>query len=178
MKMKMKSIFKKVAIVAIALVTMSVAAGAQEKSDMAAGGNLVLGLGDSFTNIGIGAKFQYNVTNPLRLEGSFTYFLKKDNLTMWDLSVNAHWLFPVADKITVYPLVGLGILNYGYDYSIDLGEYGSYGDSGSTSDIAFNLGGGIDYKLTDKLVLNAELKYKISDQWDRLLLSVGLAYKF
>ncbi|GHV48630.1 hypothetical protein FACS1894181_04920 [Bacteroidia bacterium] len=165
----MKSIFRKVAIVTIALVTMSVAAGAQEKGDMAAGGNLVLGSGDSFTNIGIGAKFQYNVTTPIRLEGSFTYFLKKDYLTMWDLSANAHWLFPVADKITVYPLAGLGILNYG-------SSYGSY--SASTSDIAFNLGGGIDYKLTDKLILNAELKYKISDTWDRLLLSAGLAYKF
>lgn len=165
----MRSIFRKVAVMAIALVTMSVAVNAQEKGDMAAGGNLVLGSGDSFTNYGIGAKFQYNVTNPLRLEGSFTYFLKKDNLTMWDLSANAHWLFPVAGKITVYPLAGLGILNYG-------SSYGGY--SASSSDIAFNLGGGIDYKLTDKLVLNAELKYKISDQWDRLLLSAGLAYKF
>ncbi|GHT28410.1 hypothetical protein AGMMS49574_02650 [Bacteroidia bacterium] len=174
----MKSIFRKVAVMAIALVTMSVTVNAQEKGDMAAGGNLVLGSGDSFTNIGIGAKFQYNVTNPLRLEGSFTYFLKKDYLTMWDLSVNAHWLFPVADKVTVYPLAGLGILNYGYDYSVDLGEWGSVGGSGSTSDIAFNLGGGIDYKLTGKLILNAELKYKISDTWDRLLLSAGLAYKF
>jgi outer membrane protein X len=172
------SILRRVAIVAIALVTMSVVAQAQEKGDMAAGGNLVLGSGDSFTNIGIGAKFQYNILTPLRLEGSFTYFLKKDYLTMWDLSANAHWLFPITDKITVYPLAGLGILNYGYDYSVDLGEWGSYGSSGSTSDIAFNLGGGIDYKLTDKLILNAELKYKISDMWDRLLLSAGLAYKF
>ena len=165
----MKSIFRKVAVMAIAVLSMSVAVNAQEKGDMAAGGNLVLGSGDSFTNYGIGAKFQYNVTNPLRLEGSFTYFLKKDNLTMWDLSVNAHWLFPVADKVTVYPLAGLGILNYG-------SSYGGY--SASTSDIAFNLGGGIDYQLTDKLILNAELKYKISDTWDRLLLSAGLAYKF
>jgi outer membrane protein X len=171
---QMKSIFRKVAIVAIAVFTMSVAVSAQEKGDMAAGGNLVLGLGDSFTNYGIGAKFQYNVTNPLRLEGSFTYFLKKDYLTMWDLSVNAHWLFPVADKITVYPLAGLGILNYSTD--LGLGAYGV--KDASKSDVAFNLGGGIDYKLTDKLILNAELKYKISDRWNRLLLSAGLAYRF
>jgi hypothetical protein len=65
----------------------------------------------------------------------FTYFLKKDNLTMWDLSANAHWLFPIADKVTVYPLAGLGILNYG-------SSYGGY--SASSADIAFNLGGGVD----------------------------------
>ncbi|MDR1226264.1 MAG: porin family protein [Prevotellaceae bacterium] len=165
----MKSILRKVAVMAIAIMTMSVAAGAQEKGDMAAGGNLVLGSGNSFTNYGIGVRFQYNVTNPFRLEGSFTYFLKKDNFTMWDLSANAHWLFPVTDKITVYPLAGLGILNSG-------ANYGFY--SASKSDIAFNLGGGIDYRLTDSLILNAELKYKISDWWDRLMLSAGLAYKF
>jgi hypothetical protein len=28
---------------------------------------------------------------------------------MWDLSANAHWLFSVSDKITVYPLAGLSI---------------------------------------------------------------------
>jgi outer membrane protein X len=176
----MKSIFRKVAIVAIAVLSMSVAVNAQEKGDMAVGGNLVLGSGDSFTNYGIGAKFQYNVMNPLRLEGSFTYFLKKDYVTMWDLSVNAHWLFAVADKITVYPLAGLGMLGTKVSVpSIDLGEWGNYGGgSASDSEIGFNLGGGIDCKLTDKLILNAELKYKIGSNWNRLLLSAGLAYKF
>jgi outer membrane protein X len=176
----MTSILRKVAIVAIALVTMSVAANAQEKGDMAAGGNLVLGSGDSFTNYGIGAKFQYNVMNPLRLEGSFTYFLKKDYVTMWDLSVNGHWLFPIADKITVYPLAGLGILGSRASVPvINLGGFGSYGGgSASNSDLALNLGGGADFKLTEKLFFNAELKYKFSDNWDRLLLSAGIAYRF
>ncbi|MDR0395440.1 MAG: porin family protein [Tannerella sp.] len=172
----MKNVFlKRVAVTMIAVLTMSVAAQAQEKGDMAVGANLVLGSGDSFTNYGVGAKFQYNVLNPLRLEGSFTYFLKKDYTTMWDLSVNGHWLFPIADKITVYPLAGVGILNYGYDF--DLGGWGVKA-SGSTSDFAFNLGGGIDLKLTDQLIFNAEVKYKISDVWDRLLVSAGIAYKF
>jgi hypothetical protein len=35
----MKSIFRKVAVMAIAVFTMSMAANAQEKGDMAAGGN-------------------------------------------------------------------------------------------------------------------------------------------
>ena len=93
---------------------------------------------------------------------------------MWDLSVNAHWLFPVAPQITVYPLAGLGIL--GSSYSIDLGPFGDYG--GSDSEVGFNLGGGVDFNLTDKLFLNAELKYKIGNTWDRLLLSAGVGYRF
>jgi outer membrane protein X len=137
------------------------AANAQEKGNMAVGGNLVL-----FS--GVGAKFQYNLTNPLRLfnvakplrlEGSFTYF-PDNNFSSWDLSANGHWLFTVADKITVYPLAGLGILN-GSGYS----------------DFFVNIGGGVDYTLTDKLILNAELKYKISN-WDDWQVSAGLAYRF
>ena len=177
----MKSVFlKRMAIVVIAVLTMSVAVNAQEKGDMAVGGSLVLGSGDSYSNVGIGAKFQYNVMTPLRLEGAFTYFLKKDNVSMWDLSVNAHWLFPVTPQITVYPLAGLGILGSKVSVpSIDLGPIGSFGGgSASESEVGFNLGGGIDFNLTDKLFLNAELKYKIGNTWDRLLLSAGVGYRF
>jgi outer membrane protein X len=182
----MKKVFRKVAIAAIAVLTMNVAAQAQEKGDMAAGANLVLGSGNSFTNFGIGAKFQYNILNPLRMEASFTYFLPKQVVagfsewkrSMWDFSVNAHYLFPVANKITLYPLAGLGFLGTKVSYESDLGELGNYSSSTSVSEFGFNLGGGIDLKLTEALILNAELKYKISGIWSRLLVSVGLAYKF
>ena len=169
-KMK-KLLLKKMVIVAITLLTINVAANAQEKGDMAVGGNLTLGTGNSLTNFGIGAKFQYNVTNPLRLEGSFTYFLKKDLISMWDLSANGHWLIPLTDNIVVYPLAGLSILGV----AVDLGILG-----GSASDNTFgvNLGGGIEFKLTDKLVLNAEPKYRIGNHWSRFFISAGLAYRF
>ncbi|GHT08001.1 hypothetical protein FACS189426_02580 [Bacteroidia bacterium] len=64
----------------------------------------------------------YSFMQSLRkLEGSFTYFLPKKqgvsglaetSVSMWDLSVNAHYLFSVADKISVYPLADLGILGF------------------------------------------------------------------
>ena len=167
--------FKRAAIVIIAALTFSISAGAQEKGDMAAGGNFVLGAGDSHTNFGLGAKFQYNVITPLRLEGSFTYFFKKNFISMWDVSVNAHYLFHVADKITVYPLLGIGILGTKVDFGDEI--YG-FGGSASASNFGANLGGGIDYRLTDKLILNSELKYKVGGDWNRLLWSVGVAYKF
>jgi outer membrane protein X len=164
-KMK-KKFFSRVAIAAIAMFTISMTAVAQEQGDMAVGGNLVLGTGESYTNIGIGAKFQYNVLEPLRLEGSFTYFLEKDYLSMWDLSVNSHWLLPVADNIKVYPLAGLGIMSFnvnGFD---------------STTKFAISLGGGVDFNLTEAIFLNAEAKYKIIEDYNRLLLSVGIGYRF
>ena len=177
----MKKVFK-MAIVAIAAVTMSVAAQAQQKGDMAAGGHLAIGSGDSFTNVGIGGKFQYNVTDPIRLEGSLTFFLPKKEgvpgfeakLSFWDLCVNGHYLFPVNDRITVYPLAGLGI--QGWKSKIDIAGYGSGSTTGS--DVCFNLGGGIDLKLTDVLSLNGELKYRVVKDWDRFIISAGITYKF
>jgi outer membrane protein X len=168
------------AIAAVAAVSMSMAASAQEKGDMAVGGNLAQGFGDGYSNLGIGAKFQYNVIKPVRLEGSFTYFFKNDLLNMWDMSVNGHYLFPVANKLTVYPLAGVSILNSRVDIpGFDFGELGSYGGgSASNSEFGVNFGGGIDFKLTDRLILNAETKYKIGDTWDRLILSAGIAYRF
>jgi outer membrane protein X len=183
----MTSIIKKAAIVIIAT-TMSVAAFAQEKGDMAAGGNLAIGMGDEITNIGIGGKFQYNVTDPIRLEGSLTFFLPRKygvsgfaetKVSFWDFSVNGHYLFPVADQITVYPLAGLGI--QGWKTKTDAGEWSGYipgGGNNSGSDVCINIGGGVDFKLTDQLSLNGEMKYRISGDYNRFIISIGAAYKF
>ena len=181
----MKNVFK-MAIVAIAAVTMSVAAQAQQAGDMAAGGHLAIGMGDNFTNVGIGGKFQYSVTDPIRIEGSLTFFLPKKEgvaglseakLSFWDFCVNGHYLFPVSDQFTVYPLAGLGIQGWKSKYT---GEFSSVlgGGSASGSDVCFNLGGGIDLKLTDVLFLNAELKYRVVKNWDRFIISAGITYKF
>ena len=159
----MKTVFFKRMAIAIIAVVMGMAVYAQEKGDIAVGGNLVFGSGNSFTNVGFGPKFQYNIADPIRLEGSYTYFLKKNGWSMWDLSANVHYLFPITDEITIYPLAGVGILGAG---------------GGSDHEFGLNLGGGIDYKLTSKLFLNGELKYKFGDNWDRLLISAGIGYRF
>ena len=46
-------------------------------------------------NGGFGAKIQYNVTKPIRLEGVFVYLPSSDRLGMWNININAHYLFPV-----------------------------------------------------------------------------------
>jgi len=168
---------RKVAIVAIAVVTMSVAANAQEQGDKAVGGNLVFGYNSDFTNIGLGGKFLYNVSDAIRLEGAATFFIPKDyfgvKLSFWDVNVNAHYLYPVNDQCTFYPLVGLGLQGW----KLKISESGiSLSTTGS--DLCFNLGGGFDYKLTDQLFLNCELKYRIVEDWNRLLISAGITYKF
>ena len=161
---QMKKTFKAMAIMAIA-VTISLSAAAQQ-GDKAVGGNLVVGMGDSWTNIGLGAKFLYNVTDPIRLAGEFDYFFKKDYVSWWDFSVYGHYLFPVATQVSLYPSLGLGMVGAKSDFG------------GSYSEFAFSLGGGVDYALSSNLSLNGELRIKLYDGYNRTNLAIGLSYKF
>ncbi len=153
---------------------LSVQASGQSKGDMAIGGGLAYGTSDGFSNFGIGAKFQYNFSDKLRVEPSFTYFLKKDYITMWDLSANLHYLFPVSDQFSVYPLAGLAFV--GIKATVDMGEYGSA--SASESELGFNLGGGAQYWISETLALNLDIKYQIVSNMDRPVFGIGCVYKF
>ena len=149
---------------------MNVAAIAQTKGDMAVGGNLLFGTGNNYSSLGIGAKFFYNISDPIRLAGEFDFFPKKDRRSMWDFSAYGHYLFPVADKITLYPAVGFGLI----------GTSGPSQENNtgfrSSSDFVLSLGGGIDYELSPKLILSGELRFKTKDG-SRTNFVAGLAYK-
>ncbi len=164
---------KKLFFVLAAIMCLSVvSANAQSKGDMAAGANFNYGFAygdiDDFSNVGIGFKFQYNITDPIRLEASFNKFFKKDYLSMYDFMVNAHYLLPVGN-LTVYPAVGLGVV--GTKASV-------MGFSASASEFGFNLGAGAELPLTEKINLGAELKYLSAAELNRLTLQLGATYKF
>ena len=152
------------------VVTMSVVTvNAQTEGDKAVGASIAFGSGDSYSNMGIEGKFLYNLTDPIRLGCALTYFLKKDDISYWDFSAYGHYLVNLNNKLIAYPLVGLGV--YGYNSKINE-------SSSSGSDLAISLGGGLEYKLSARLALNAELKYKIIDNMNRLIVSAGFNYKF
>jgi len=176
------------------MVALVIGAGAyaQEAGEMAVGGNLGVATGDGVTNFGIGAKFQYNVTKQIRGEGSFTYYLGDFNY--WDLSANAHYLIgiPNVPRLNVYPLAGLSLNGYSGSSGVEV-EFGVYnpytgeweyesdgfGGGGSGTTFGINLGGGAEYKLTDKISVGGELKYRIGfDDWNRFMISAGVTYRF
>lgn len=74
-----------------------------------------LSYGTEIESAGLGIKYQYNITNPLRIEPSFNYFFENDNVSMLDLNVNFHYLCPVAQSVKLYPLFGLTMSNWMFD---------------------------------------------------------------
>ncbi len=181
----MKNVFK-VAVVAIAMVMAAATAGAQttgttptmlEKGDQVAGVKLAFGEG----NLGVGAKYQYSFTDRIRVDGSFTYFLPKtegsgitkSTVSFFEISANGHYLFPVHEGINVYALAGLGYVNV--TAKADMGELGDY--SAGSSDFGANLGGGVDYFLSEKMILNAEAKY-MTCAGGMFVVSAGVGFMF
>lgn len=180
-------------ILCVALV--SVGAFAQ-KGEQKVGLNL--NYGTEISNVGLGAKYQYGITDAIRLEGSFDYFFKKDGASLWDINVNAHYLFPFANKFAAYPLVGLTYANckISTDGSsdafssseiqdmIDAGIIESasdlIGESSSMSEGRFgaNLGAGIQYDVNDTWVINFEVKYQLISDFNQAVFGIGVAYKF
>ena len=69
-----------------------------------------LSYGTEIESAGLGIKYQYNITNPLRIEPSFNYFFENDNVSMLDLNVNFHYLCPVAQSVKLYPPFGLTMI--------------------------------------------------------------------
>ncbi len=144
-----------------------------QKGEMAAGVNFNFGTAytGAYSNMGVGLKYQYSITDHLRIEPAFTYYFKKDYISMWDVMANVHWVFRMVDnKLNLYPLVGLGVL--GAKASV-------FGYSASTTNFGINLGGGVEYKVHEHIAIGAELKYAIvGNSYSHLGIQVGATYLF
>ena len=171
-----RTISRKVLFLMLTLFT-AFAIQAQEKGDMVAGLNLSYGTKSSYSNFGVGAKFQYSFTDALRIEPSATYFFKKDYVSMWDINVNLHYLFHVADKFAFYPLAGVSLLGAKADLGDSLKEYGVKASASETK-FGANLGAGAQYWLTDNFALAFEIQYQLVSDYDRPVFTLGAAYKF
>ena len=155
-------------------------------------------------NLGIGAKYRYGISNRFRLDANFTYYFNSlteldndyyDRVSMFDISVNAHYLIKLNDKMTFYPLAGLGFVKVSTNYkSNEEHEGGSSVPGGydkdifdkmeaekngpAKSNIVLNIGAGFEYAITDHLSAGVEIKYPIAVDVAPIPISLGVAYKF
>ena len=168
----MKRLFTIIAIAAASLMLGNNKANAQTQGEMGAGLNFVLATGQDYTNYGLSARYQWTFIRNLRVEPSFTYFFKKDNITSWDLTANIQYLFNFGPMVNFYPLAGFGMTEVDIDYS-------SYGfDKEKDTKFAFNFGAGMEFMFGPRVGMNLEYKYRIVDSWNRSHFGFGVIYKF
>ena len=156
-----------------------------QQGDFAVGGHLAILPESGLPTFGIGTRLRYNITNPIRLEGAFTYFLRTERegnvrltLSVWDLSMNMHYLFAVAENVALYPLFGFSVIGGAVRVSAD----GERARVPFDTDFLFNLGGGIDIKFNNRTSVNLEPKFWLNIE-NRVIaytfrISAGLVYRF
>jgi len=147
----------------------------------------ITSIGNYLINFGFCGKLRVGVAKPIRLEGSFTYYLPKIvklggfeiKYNIWEVNLNMQTIIAKWEKFIPYPLIGLGIS--GVKVSVS-------DDSGGKTFFGFNVGAGFDVKLYKKLFFNVEgkslivfkktnLKYG-SELGSRGMISAGLIVKF
>ena len=152
---------------------------AQHQGDMAWGANLQVA-GDATTLVGIGGTFQYHITDPIRLEGSLSLFLPnrqtgliETTLNMWNLSVNGHFLLPLTENVTFYPLLGLGVANISAT-----ARFGSASATASQNYLGLNIGAGLDFRISENAVVNFEPRYLVTSEGNIYSVRIGVSFEF
>lgn len=163
----MKKLFVLVSFIALGL-----NAAFAQKGEMAVGAQVNISAA-----MGIGAKFQYGITDAIRLEPTATYYFGNIG-NMFDFSANVNYLFDVSKRAKVYPLAGVGF-GINRDFIFDESTYEESGRFESSSGLIVNLGGGAEYALNDKFSLGADLKYQlVTGGFNHITFGAGVIYKF
>lgn len=164
----MKKTFVIGLIAAMAMILgTSTGATAQTKGQQAVGVQLVAGIDGDYADFGIGVKYQYTIFKNFRIEPSTTFFPMTDHRRMVDIGCDVQYLIGLAKNLNVYPVLGYGLTNIKID-----GVDGTKNYSGVT----FGVGG--EYSLTSRFAAFTETVYRLTDSYDHLSISLGLAYKF
>jgi outer membrane protein X len=171
---------KKLSVCLLLMAVMSLNGFAQ-KGEKAIGVNV--GYGSEIESIGIGVRFNYGITDQIRLSPSFNYFFEHYGLSEWEINADVHYVFSVASKLSVYPLAGITFTRWTVDVGDLFEDLGGYGlDVGNTSSsvsrFGVNLGAGIGYDLTGHLSVGFEAKYTLIADFDQFVPSINVAYKF
>lgn len=151
-----------------------------QKDSKAIGVNL--SYGTRTESVGLGVKGQYFFTDNLRGEASFDYFFSHDNVSMWDLNANAHYVFNISEKFKIYPLLGFTMTSWATDYKIystnKEGVQVIKEKTDHTVRFGANYGGGIEYALSSGVSATAEIKEQVLSSSSQAVFSIGLKARF
>lgn len=117
------------------------------------------------TNFGIGAKWQYGVTDAVRLDADIDYLFKNKGLSQFDIIANVHYVFGIGRNCNMYPLAGIGYAD------VKAGPY-------SFDRFLFNVGLGLEGYLARNLKGFMEIKYQYVEDWQKIPIQLGVAYTF
>ena len=127
-----------------------------------------LAFGTDVDEIGIQVRGINSFTDQWRGSADVIYYLDglKD-FSIWEINLNAHYVFADANKFNAYALAGFNVLLFSASF---------LGESSTSTEAGLNLGTGGQYFISDKVSGLVELKYTISDL-NQLVIGLGLQFQ-
>ncbi|RKF03460.1 outer membrane protein with beta-barrel domain [Tenacibaculum lutimaris] len=133
------------------------------------GANVVYG---TSSGLGLGVKASFDVSEKFKISPSVNYYFPEDipgvSTTSMSFEADAHYFFELQDKFSLYPLAGLNVW-----YTSVSSSYAAF--SASSTNFGLNLGGGANYKLSDKLTGFSEIKLMVT-QGSQVVFNAGVMY--
>ena len=155
------TVTRHIVLVLFATLVLHVAAG--DRMAVGATYNFAWGHNQS----GFGLKFDCNLIHQIRLEPELIYSSEHDDITTLHLNVNLHYLVPLIDRLTLFPIAGLSYSRWGYQTPADDGSrWGA------------NVGAGLEIDLGRQWVVVAEHRYQLVRRETQGLSGIGLKYRF
>jgi opacity protein-like surface antigen len=146
-----------------------------------------------------GIDYRYNIRDKIRIAPSVLYVLKNENKSALYVNADAHYLARVTDKITIYPIGGLGVSVWNFrlpkissdtetsesetvDPEATNTETTNTETAGSETKvrIGLNLGFGGEMRVTKDIIVGAEFRYNLTSEriYDQAMLVARVAYYF
>ncbi|WP_455624380.1 outer membrane beta-barrel protein [Parabacteroides sp.] len=129
-----------------------------QKGEKSVGVNVGYGTASGFESFRLGAEFNWNATDHIRLSPSFDYYFAK--YACYVVSADAHYLFPIKEKLRIYPLIGLTYTHF------------------ATNEFGGNFGAGVEYPILSFLNVSIEAKYQLTKDFKQFALAAFVSYKF
>lgn len=124
-----------------------------------------------YKRFSLGAEYRYFFTDNIRVAPGFAVQFPKNDLWGFDIDVNVHYVLPIQNGLAIYPLVGVGMLNYHANKDEPIKDY-------NKTNFAFNLGAGVQYDVLDNGYLNFEFKYAFTKGSDPANFALGYGIRF
>lgn len=137
-------------------------------------GQLSVGGGAAYAtsneNLGVQIRGMYQINDQLRPSINFTYYIDAaGSTTITEFNAHLQYLAVRKEQFNVYGLVGINTFRVKVKDSIDTERF---------NDIGLDVGGGIDFTLSDKLSGIVEAKYDFSKNVNQWVISLGVFKTF
>ena len=121
-----------------------------------------------FDEVGIGAVAEFGVADQLSVAPQFILYFPGNNVSLFEINLNANYYFLDHDVFELYGLGGLNIARASFDSPVT-------GESRSNTELGLNLGAGTNIEIGQSFVPFAELRFTVGD-YSQLALGLGIKF--